>query len=70
MGPEAKRQEENAVSARRLALMCLALILTAIVSMTLMGAAAPQEQTSRGFYADVSRISLRLARRARMPGSH
>jgi hypothetical protein len=70
VSPEAKRQEEIAVSARRLALRCVALILTAIVSMTLMGAAAPQEQTSRGFYADVSRISPRLARRMRGKSWH
>lgn len=62
MSPAANRQEKNLVSERRLALRCVALILTAIVSMTLMGGAAPQEQTSRGFYSDVSRISPRLAR--------
>jgi poly-gamma-glutamate synthesis protein (capsule biosynthesis protein) len=38
------------------------MMLTAIVAMTPMEIAAPQEPTSRGFYADVSRISPRLKR--------
>jgi hypothetical protein len=66
---EAKRQEKP-VSVRRPALGCVAVILTAILSMTPMEAAAPQEQTSRGFYADVSRISPRLARRMRGKSWH
>jgi hypothetical protein len=66
----AKRQEKNLVSERRVARGCVAAILTALVSMTFMGAAAPQEQTSRGFYADVSRISPQLARRMRGKSWH
>jgi hypothetical protein len=70
VSPEAKRQEENPVSERRVARGCVAAILTAILSTTLMGAAAPQEQTSSGFYADVSRISPRLERRMRGKSWH
>src|ERR687896_243034 len=58
------------VSERRVARRCAAVILTAIVAMTPMEAAAPQEQTSRGFYANVSRISPRLERRMRGKSWH
>jgi hypothetical protein len=60
----ARRQE------RRPAFRCVAVILTAIVSMTPMESAAPQEQTSTGFYANVSRISPRLERRMRGKSWH
>jgi D-alanyl-D-alanine carboxypeptidase len=70
VSPETTRQEENPVSGRRLALRCVVVILTALVSLTLMEAAAPQEETSRAFYADVSRISLPLARRMRGKSWH
>ena len=70
MSPEARRQDENLVSERGLAPRCVAVILTAVVSMSLMETAAPQEQTSTGFYADVSRISPRLARRMRGKSWH
>ncbi len=70
MSPEAKRQEANPVSERRIELRCAAVILTAMVAMTPMEAAVPEEQTSRGFYADVSRISPRLERRMRGKSWH
>jgi D-alanyl-D-alanine carboxypeptidase-like protein len=64
VSPAARWQE------RKPAFKCVAVIVTAIVAMTPMEAAAPQEQTSRGFHADVSRISPRLARRMRGKSWH
>ena len=55
-------RQERSVSKWRLTSACVAVILTALVSLIPMEAAAPQEPTSRGFYADVSRISPRLKR--------